>query len=102
MKSRREEEVRCFVNLADGTRRLFPTATEIREKADGGIEIWNDRICLDSFKKGEFWGRWIDPKSPYAGRSGASDPSAQERFVRRPAPSSTCQEAPPSRKLRSI
>ena len=53
------ERMNCFVNLADGARKEFPTATEVRER-DGGIEIWNDRIFLDGFKKGEYRGYWID------------------------------------------
>jgi hypothetical protein len=60
MKS--SEEMRCFVDLVDGTKQSFPTATEIRDTSDGGIEIWNDRIFLASFKKGEFLGRWINPR----------------------------------------
>jgi hypothetical protein len=55
------QSVNCFVTLPDKSKKEFPTATEVRDK-DGGIEIWNDRIFLGSFKKGEFLGYWIDPQ----------------------------------------
>ncbi len=57
-----KERVRCFVDLIDGTRREFPEATERRDTESGGIEIWNDRIFLAAFGKGDFLGSWIDPQ----------------------------------------
>ncbi|MFZ0960823.1 MAG: hypothetical protein WAO35_07945 [Terriglobia bacterium] len=62
MRKNTQEEMRCFVNLPDGSQRLFPTATEIRDTEAGGIEIWNERIILATFHKGEFLGRWMNPQ----------------------------------------
>jgi len=59
------EGMNCFVVLPDGTRKEFPTATEVRE-LDGEIEIYNDRIFLWGFKKGEFQNWWLDPHLPTA------------------------------------
>lgn len=58
----REEQGRCFVTLSNGTQRQYPTATAIRGTQDGGIEIYNERIFLASFKKGEFRNCWIAPR----------------------------------------
>ena len=55
------ESTNCFVTLSGGSRKDFPTATEVRER-DGGIEILNDRIFLDGFKKGQYRAYWIDPQ----------------------------------------
>jgi hypothetical protein len=41
---------------------LFPSATEIREIEGEGIEIWNERIHLATFRKGEFLEKWINPQ----------------------------------------
>jgi hypothetical protein len=62
MRKNTQEETRCFVNLPDGSQRSFPTATEIRETEGEGIEIWNDRIILATFRKGEFLGCWMNPR----------------------------------------
>jgi hypothetical protein len=34
--------------------RSFPTATIVKEMANGSIELWNDRIFLEAFAKGTF------------------------------------------------
>jgi len=61
MTKKLTEEERCFVKLADGKRREFPTATAVKDIEGGGIEIWNEHIHLASFSKGEFLSYWINP-----------------------------------------
>jgi hypothetical protein len=56
----RSEPVNCFVELPDGTKKVFPTATDVHDR-EGSIDIYNDRIFLGYFKKGDFLSYWIDP-----------------------------------------
>jgi hypothetical protein len=77
------EQLRCFVNLPDGTKRPFPSATEVRDQEDGSIEIWNDRIYIDGFRKGEFNGYWMDPQFLIARKKEAE---RLKKLARRPKP----------------
>jgi hypothetical protein len=47
-----------MVRLANLEERHFPTATRVEEKPDGTIEIWFDRIFLNSYPKGEHLSHW--------------------------------------------
>jgi hypothetical protein len=46
------------VRLTDLKEEHFPTATRVEEKRDGSLEIWNDRVFLKSYKKGEHVGEF--------------------------------------------
>ncbi|HYT07628.1 MAG TPA: hypothetical protein VEL77_08265 [Rugosimonospora sp.] len=54
------EPMNCFVTLANGSKKEFPRATEVREREDG-IDIYDDCIHLGAYKRGEFRVYWIDP-----------------------------------------
>jgi hypothetical protein len=60
-----DREPNCFVVLPSGKEQEFSTATEIR-KVDGGIEIYNDTIMIDSFRSADFQRCWIHPRPAIA------------------------------------
>ena len=54
-------EIHGFVVLHNGTRKEYPTATEIRGSA-GIIDVWNEHIYLEGFKKEDVRDFWLDPR----------------------------------------
>jgi len=56
-----DREIPSWVCLPDGSKKLFPGVTEICEREDSGIDLWDEQIYRDGFAKGEYTAFWLNP-----------------------------------------